>query len=72
MLSASVIAKANALKILNSEGIKEGKKSYLLIGIVLREEGYHQKNNYVLKNELLRFVKRKTGFYFKKDCWPKW
>lgn len=46
MLSASVIAKANALKILNSEGINEGKKSYLLIGIVLREELYHQKNNY--------------------------
>lgn len=64
MLSASVIAKANALKILNSEGIKEGKKSYLLIAIVLREEGYNQKNNYVLKNELLLFVKRETGFYF--------
>lgn len=72
MLSASVIAKANALKILNSEGIKEGKKkSYLLIGGVLREEGYHQKNNYVLKSDLLQFVKRKIGFYFKKDYWPK-
>lgn len=50
MLSASVIAKAKALKILNSEGIKEGKKSYLSIDIVLREEDYHQKNNCALKN----------------------
>lgn len=64
MLSASVIAKASVLKILNSEGINEGKKSYLLIGIVLREEHYHQKNNYILKNKILQFVKRKTGFYF--------
>lgn len=50
MLSASIIAKANALKVLNSKGIKEGKKSYLSVDIVLREEGYHQKNNYALKN----------------------
>lgn len=64
MLSASVIAKANALEILNSEGIKEGKKSYLWIGIVQRGEGYHQKNKYGFKNELLQFVKRKTGFLF--------
>jgi len=64
MLSASVIAEANALKILHSEGIKEGKKSYLLIGILLRGEGYHQKKNYILKNGLLQFVIRKTGFLF--------
>lgn len=66
MLSVSVIGKANALEILNSEGIKKGKKSDLWIGIVQRGEGYHQENKYGFKNELLQFVKRKIGVLFLK------
>lgn len=43
----------------------QGKKSYLLIGIVLREEGCHQKNNYAWK-WALQFVKRRQIFILKR------
>lgn len=72
-------AKANALKILNSESLQEGRKLHLLIGSVLREEGTVMPQNiikyhHIITRELLQFVKQKTGFIYKKkkkSYWPK-